>query len=79
MEVADRGVDGLFSNGVLSFNSAVAHAYSEIVARRRVAGIAGSRADGQVPAIARINGVAIAIRYVRDSESGPSNWVRTIS
>ena len=77
-EAADRALDGLFAGRVLSYDSAAARAYAEIVACRRAAGRPVSLADGQIAAIAPTNGMAVATRNVRVFESTPGNWVRTI-
>ncbi len=63
---ADRAFGGLFAGRVLPFDSEAARAYAEIAAARRVAGRPVSQADGQIAAIARSRGMAVATRNVRD-------------
>ena len=65
-EAADRAFGGLFAGRVLPFDSAAAHAYAEIAAACRAAGRPVSQADGQIAAIARSRGMAVATRNVRD-------------
>ena len=65
-EAADRAFGGLFAGRVLPFDSEAARAYAEIAAARRVAGRPVSQADGQIAAIARSRGMAVATRNVRD-------------
>ena len=63
---ANRAFDGLFAGRVLPFDSAAARAYAEIAAACRAAGRPVSQADGQIAAIARSRGMAVATRNVRD-------------
>ena len=65
-EAADRAFHGLFAGRVLPFDSAAARAYAEIAAARRVAGRPISQADGQIAAISRSRGMALATRNIRD-------------
>ena len=65
-EAADRAFGGLFVGRVLPFDSAAARAYAEIAAACRAAGRPVSQADGQIAAIARSRGMAVATRNVRD-------------
>lgn len=65
-EAADRAFRGLFAGRILPFDSDAAHAYAEIAAARRAAGRPFSQADGQIAAIARSRGLAVATRNVRD-------------
>ena len=57
-----------FANRILPFDSAAARAYAEVAAARRAAGRSISQPDGQIAAIARSRGAAIATRNVRDFE-----------
>ena len=57
-----------FANRILPFDSAAARAYSEIAAARRAAGRPISQSDGQITAIARSRGMALATRNIRDFE-----------
>jgi predicted nucleic acid-binding protein len=65
-EAADRAFRGLFSGRILPFDSEAAHTYAEIAAARRASGRPLSQADGQIAAIARSRGMAVATRNVRD-------------
>ena len=65
-EAADRVLGGLFAGRVLPFDSGTARVYAEIAAARRTAGRPLSLADGQIAAIARSRGMALATRNVRD-------------
>ena len=65
-EAADRAFGGLFAGRVLPFDSEAARAYAEIAATCRAAGRPVSQADGQIAAIARSRGMAVATRNVRD-------------
>ena len=65
-EAADRAFGGLFAGRVLPFDSEAARAYAEIATARRAAGRPISQADGQIAAIARSRGMAVATRNVRD-------------
>ncbi len=68
-----------FANRVLPFDSAAARAYAEVAAARRAAGRPISQSDGQIAAIARARGMAVATRNVGDFENigvGPVDpWV----
>ncbi len=55
-----------FAGRVLPFDSAAARAYAEIAARCRAAGRPVAQADGQIAAITRSRGMALATRNVRD-------------
>lgn len=55
-----------FANRVLPFDSAAARAYAEIASGRRAAGHSISQFDGQIAAIARARGMALATRNVGD-------------
>ena len=65
-EAADRAFGGLFAGRVLPFDSDAARAYAEVAATCRAAGRLVSQADGQIAAIARSRGMAVATRNVRD-------------
>ena len=65
-EAADRAFGGLFAGRVLPFDSEAARAYAEIAATCRAVGRPISQADGQIAAIARSRGMAVATRNVRD-------------
>ena len=65
-EAADRAFGGLFAGRVLPFDSDAARAYAEIAATCWAAGRPVSQADGQIAAIARSRGMAVATRNVRD-------------
>ena len=68
-EACERAFGSLFAGRVLPFDSAAARAYAEIVAARRVHGRPVSQADGQIAAIARSRGMAVATRNIRDFEN----------
>ena len=55
-----------FAGRVLPFDSDAARAYAEIAAGRRAAGRPVAQADGQIAAITRSRGMALATRNVRD-------------
>ena len=55
-----------FANRVLPFDRAAARAYAEIASDRRAAGHPISQFDGQIAAIARTRGMALATRNIRD-------------
>ena len=65
-DAADRAFGGLFAGRVLPFDSEAARAYAGIAAARRAAGRPVSQADGQIAAIARAHGMALATRNRRD-------------
>ena len=65
-EACERAFGSLFAGRVLPFDSEAARAYAEIVAARRVLGRPVSQADGQIAAIARSRGMAVATRNIRD-------------
>ena len=65
-EAADRAFRGLFAGRVLPFDSEAARAYAGVVAARRAAGRPISQADGQIAAISRSRGMALATRNIRD-------------
>ena len=61
---AERAFGVLFSERILPFDSAAAHAYALIAAARRVSGRPISHADCQIAAIARSRGASVATRDV---------------
>ena len=65
-EACERAFGSLFAGRVLPFDCDAARAYAEIVAARRVLGRPVSQADGQIAAIARSRGMAVATRNIRD-------------
>ena len=67
-EAAERTFGGLFAGRVLPFDSSAARAYAEIVPYRRSTGRPLPFADGQIAAIARSRGMAVATRNVEDFE-----------
>ncbi len=62
---AERVFGVLFSERILPFDSAAAHAYAAIVASRRTAGHPISQADCEIASIARSRGAAVATRDVK--------------
>ena len=68
-EAAEYAFGGLFAGRILPFDSGAAHAYADIAAARRTARRSLSQADGQIAAIARAYGMAVATRNVRDFEA----------
>ena len=67
-EAAEHAFGSLFAGRVLPFDSGAARSYAEIAAARRAAGRSLPQADGQIAAIARSHGMAVATRNVRDFE-----------
>ena len=63
---AERALGGLFAGRILPFDSGAARAYADIAAASRSAGRPLSQSDGQIAAIARSQGMAVATRNVRD-------------
>jgi toxin FitB len=57
-----------FDQRILSFDLPAAHLYADLMARRRELGRPMSAFDGQIAAIARAHGFAVATRNVRDFE-----------
>ena len=57
-----------FAGRILPFDSAAARAYAAIAAARRSAARPLALADGQIAAIARTRGMAVATRNIRDFE-----------
>lgn len=68
-EAAEHAFGSLFAGRVLPFDSNAARSYADIAAARRAAGRSLSQADGQIAAIARSHGMAVATRNVRDFEN----------
>ena len=67
-EAAERTFGDLFAGRVLPFDGSAARAYAEIVPVRRASGRPLPLADGQIAAIARSRGMAVATRNVDDFE-----------
>lgn len=65
-EACERAFGSLFAGRVLPFDSDAARAYADIAAARRGIGRPIGQADGQIAAIARARGMAVATRNVRD-------------
>ena len=65
-EAAERVFGKMFAGRILPFDSAAARAFAEIIAARRLAGRPISQADGQIAAIARDRGMAVATRNAAD-------------
>ena len=61
-ENIERRVLPLFAGRVLPFDLAASQSYAELMARARSAGVAVSRSDGYIAAIAAANGMLIATR-----------------
>ena len=68
-DAAEWMFGNLFAGRVLPFDSSAARAFAEIFAARRASGRPLSLADGQIAAIARSRGMAVATRNVGDFES----------
>lgn len=68
-----KAVDGLvgedFSDRVLPFDTAAAEHYADLVSERERQGRPVSVADGQIAAICRSHGAALAIRNVGDFDA----------
>lgn len=62
----ERFVSLAFAQRVLAFDDAAARGYGEIMGLRREIGRPMSVPDGQIAAIARVNGLALATRNIRD-------------
>ena len=67
-EAAERTFANLFAGRVLPFDGLAARTYAEIFAVRRASGRPLPLADGQIAAIARSRGMAVATRNVADFE-----------
>ncbi len=57
-----------FEQRILSFDEAAAHAYGGIMEHRKAVGRPISATDGQIAAIAKARGFAIATRNIKDFE-----------
>ena len=64
----ERFVALAFEQRILSFGEMEARLYSDLMGHRREIGHPLSMADGQIAAIARVHGYAIATRNIRDFE-----------
>jgi len=62
----ERTFNNSFAGRVLPFDSDGARAFAEIVAARHLIGRPVSQADGQIGAIARSRGMAVATHSIRD-------------
>ena len=67
-EAAGYAFNNLFSERILTFDSAAARAYADITSARRSAGKPISQFDGQIAAIARSRSMTVATRNVTDYE-----------
>ena len=68
-DAAERMLGNLFAGRILPFDSSAARAYAEVFATRRMIGRPLALADGQVAAIARSRGMAVATRNVGDFDA----------
>ena len=57
-----------FGGRIWPFDSAAANAYADILSQRRASGRPMSQFDGQIAAIARVQGAAVVTRNVADFE-----------
>jgi len=64
----ERYIALAFAQRVLAFDEAAARIYGEIMGLRREIGRPMSVPDGQIAAIARLNGLQVATRNTRDFE-----------
>jgi predicted nucleic acid-binding protein len=64
----EQFVAAAFQTRILSFDEAAARAYGEVRGRRKELGRPMSTLDGQIAAIARSRGFALATRNVKDFE-----------
>ncbi len=69
MSAAELVFGEVFRDRILSFDSAAARAYAEILARCRKAGRPMAHADAQIAAIAEIRGATFATRNVAHFEA----------
>lgn len=65
----ERAFNSFFAGRVLPFDSDGARAFAEIVAAHHLIGRPVSQADGQIAAIARSRGMAVATHNIRDFEN----------
>ena len=63
-----RFVASAFALRVLCYDEQAAQSYGEIMAERRALGRPMSALDGQIAAIAKVHGAAVATRNMRDFE-----------
>ena len=68
-DAAEHMFGNLFAGRILPFDSSAARAFAEIFAVRRASGRPLALADGQIAAIARSRGMAVATRNIGDFES----------
>lgn len=57
-----RSLSDLFGSRILPFDEPAAFAYADLMARARADGMTIGTADGQIAAIARVHGFAVATR-----------------
>lgn len=62
----ERVVEEAFTGRILDFDEKAARRYGDLMGRRRKIGRPLSILDGQIAAITRVNGGAVATRNVRD-------------
>jgi predicted nucleic acid-binding protein len=62
----NKAIIAAFKHRVLSFDEPAAHLYGKIMGKRKELGQPLSVSDGQISAIARAHGSAIATRNIRD-------------
>jgi hypothetical protein len=68
-ESLEKRVLPLFTGRVLAFDLACTHAYAELMAKARTAGLAIAATDGHIAAIAAANGFAVATRDTNPFEA----------
>ncbi len=69
MIVLDTGATALlqiFGHRIFAFDRDAAHLYPQVVLQRRTMGLATGIPDGQIAAIARVRGAAVATRNATD-------------
>lgn len=66
LQAFERIVSSAFADRILAFGERAATHYGEVMARRREIGRPMSVPDGQIAALARLHGFAVATRNVRD-------------
>jgi len=64
----DHFVEAAFGQRVLNFDQKAAHAYADIMGHRKEIGRPMSVPDGQIAAVARAHGFAVATRNAKDFE-----------
>lgn len=67
-EKFEQFVESAFEQRILSFDEAAARTYGDVMGHRKEIGRPLSVPDGQIAAIARVNGFAVATRNIRDFE-----------